>query len=594
MADTKIYDFPDGNPLTGIERLPMATLLGNPGCSVDDIAAYVFGLENPDAVKVYAATTAALTGTWVYNNGASGVGATYTKSTNGVFQAVDGKTQIIGKKYLLKNEVDQKNNGVWILTTSAAGSQAVLTRATDSDTDTELDSQVVFVIYGTTLHGKVFTQQTGNPTIGTDNIIYSSAPSPAANNPIYLQGFGVPSNSLGKNGRIYMDITTAYPDFYQKASGAWGLIYSLKPVNTIITAADLYALAFNGLMIPLEWFTINDAAFGTAVITIQARTAYELFPTGVGEYQNGVMSAPVVFTIGYNLVNDAINLLEKYSYNNLEIRVTNVDNDGIDSLNFSGGAINYIDLVDPITFQVDPTATFYRVTAQTACHFNMSAGCSISKASFGYESIVTIQDNGGGTSSVIGGNYGNNSTLILFDDHHFTNCTLGPGLTIDLTTIPAGFSATGDSYTALGSTFKCDQILNISGLTQIDVTNVAGADYSFCRYYTVETPDSDATIDHFISNDNTNDRRVTIYCRPSGSVLIFTPGQLLTKGGANITPSTNGDMIELFYNADGSVTKWCEYNTFLQNSIFFSGPVDATILATQTLNFNSGIATDLT
>lgn len=106
---------------------------------------------------VRAATTGALP-TNTYNNGSSGVGATLTATANGAFPAQDGVTPSVGDRLLVKNEASALKNGVYTLTNAgSAGTQWVLTRATDADTWAELTSQVVKISEGTTLQDFQFT-----------------------------------------------------------------------------------------------------------------------------------------------------------------------------------------------------------------------------------------------------------------------------------------------------------------------------------------------------------------------------------------------------------------------------------------------------
>jgi hypothetical protein len=128
------------------------------------------------ALTVRASTTAALAGSPTYNNGTAGVGATLTRTGNGALPAQDGVTLIVNDRLLVQNQADQTQNGVYVVTQVGAngggGSPYILTRTTDSDQSSELDDQVVIPSEGT-LSGKIYSQQTASPVIGTNNIVYT-------------------------------------------------------------------------------------------------------------------------------------------------------------------------------------------------------------------------------------------------------------------------------------------------------------------------------------------------------------------------------------------------------------------------------------
>ena len=119
--------------------------------------------------QIYA-TTANFAST--YNNGSSGVGATLTASSTGVW-APDGTNVTTNERILVKDQTDQKQNGIYTVTTAGAvGVANVLTRATDADIPSEIDGGTfVFVEHGAVgaENGYVFTHN-GEPTIGTTNL----------------------------------------------------------------------------------------------------------------------------------------------------------------------------------------------------------------------------------------------------------------------------------------------------------------------------------------------------------------------------------------------------------------------------------------
>jgi len=133
------------------------------------------------AITVRAATTAALAGTWTYNNGTSGVGATLTRTTNGALPNQDGVSLSDGDRILIKNQASTLVNGVYVLTQKGVTSVSptIFTRATDADTTAQLDELVVTVSEGSTLRGTVWGQQTNNPVVGTSAITFATVVSTA-------------------------------------------------------------------------------------------------------------------------------------------------------------------------------------------------------------------------------------------------------------------------------------------------------------------------------------------------------------------------------------------------------------------------------
>ena len=111
-----------------------------------------------------AATTAALPAN-TYSNGASGVGATLTATSNAALTAQDGVTLAVGETLLVKNEAAPANNGLYVLTQLGSGSAPyILTRRTDADAPAELVNATAWVSEGSTLADSQWTC-TANATI---------------------------------------------------------------------------------------------------------------------------------------------------------------------------------------------------------------------------------------------------------------------------------------------------------------------------------------------------------------------------------------------------------------------------------------------
>lgn len=103
-------------------------------------------------LNVHAAVELATTTTlppYLYNNGASGVGATITGLSNGLL-TIDGVTVLVGNRVLIKNEtlINSPYNGVYVCSRNNPGSTYQLTRASDLDTPTSFYNAYVYVSGG--------------------------------------------------------------------------------------------------------------------------------------------------------------------------------------------------------------------------------------------------------------------------------------------------------------------------------------------------------------------------------------------------------------------------------------------------------------
>ena len=174
-----------GGGVTELNGLTDAVnLVEGAGIAIDtvgqDITITAIGANVPSdtslAVKV--ATTAVLPGTPTYNNGTAGVGATLTRVSNGTTGTIDGVTAanlMAGDYILVKNQAAQLQNGVYEITQQGTASLPyILTRVGEADTTAELDDLVVTAALGTTNKGIPYGQQTNNPTIGTNNIVFTA------------------------------------------------------------------------------------------------------------------------------------------------------------------------------------------------------------------------------------------------------------------------------------------------------------------------------------------------------------------------------------------------------------------------------------
>lgn len=199
------------NPIVGTQSPNDNSTKGASTAYVDaGVAAGIASVNAGDSVDY--ATSAILPNSPIYNNGASGVGATITTLTTNTALVVDGATPTIGQEVLVKNEGDgsglgASRNGIYVLTTPASlGVAWILTRATDYNSANDINN--LGLIY--TRNGGTTGGSTGNAgisyalvaritTVGTDSITYQVG-APKASTIITNGGpLGTPSSGTGTN-----------------------------------------------------------------------------------------------------------------------------------------------------------------------------------------------------------------------------------------------------------------------------------------------------------------------------------------------------------------------------------------------------------
>ena len=256
------------------------TNLGTPTSDADATTkAYVDGLINGLDIKesVKLATTANIAGT--YNNGTG----TITGSGNGALGNIDGVATTTNDRILVKDQTDAKHNGIYVLTTVGDGSNAfVLTRAGDADASAEISGGAFFFVeQGTTNADNGFvTTHNGNPTLGTDNIVFqqfSGAGQITAGNGLDKSGNTI-SVDLKANGGLVIESTELAVDLGASSitgtlavgDGGTGLTTiakgSVLVANTLDTLTALDGGGGAGLSKILLYDGDNDTlSFGSAI-----------------------------------------------------------------------------------------------------------------------------------------------------------------------------------------------------------------------------------------------------------------------------------------------------------------------------------------
>jgi len=281
------------NPVVGTQSQGDSSTKGASTAYVDTAVANAVAGVNPAIAVQAATTTAANTSGLTYNNGVSGVGATFT-GTNNTALTIDGFTfTAIGQRLLVKNDTQSPSgafNGIYFVTqVQALALPPILTRALDYDTPSDMNNTGSIPVINGTVNGTtswVLTSQV--VTVGTTPLTFAQftlnpsaiQPTLSSTTPVshqFLTGFTAP-NTFAQAQPAFTDIsgiaTVAQTTIATQAVGTVTttatVTWSAGSVFTMtLTSGDTCVVSFSGAVsgqtIVVE--VTNGGSGGTGVIT---------------------------------------------------------------------------------------------------------------------------------------------------------------------------------------------------------------------------------------------------------------------------------------------------------------------------------------
>lgn len=243
------------------------TNVGAPVASTDVATKdYVDGVAQGLVVKeaVLLATTSGQVGTYVAS------GQTFTYTATGV-PTIDGvQVTATGTRVLFKNQATASQNGIYQLTTSGdAGIQAVFTRASDYNSDAEVEAgSFAFVLSGVTNAGKQYVQTAQNPILDTDALTFT-----------VLNDLAIPDNSI-TNAKL-----EHAPALRIKGTVASGNPQDLSADQVISIINSGATTAFDQARVTITGAIEANARVGVSVTgsTAGQRRKINFIPSGIAE-----------------------------------------------------------------------------------------------------------------------------------------------------------------------------------------------------------------------------------------------------------------------------------------------------------------------
>lgn len=262
------------SPIVGTQSQGDNSTKGASTSYVDTAVANAVAGVNP-AVAVQAATTAAGdTSGFTYNNGVSGVGATFTGTANTAI-TIDGFTfTALGQRLLVKNDTQSPSgafNGVYYVTQVQTSLLApILTRALDYDQPSDMNNTGAIPVINGTVNGTsqwVLTSLV--VTVGTTPLTYAV---------------------FSKNPASYLLVANNLSDVSSRSTSLNNLVGSTVAIGTVTTAA---AVTWSSGSV----FTVTLTSGNTCAVTFSGAASGQTIVVQVtngGSGGTGVVTWPTV------------------------------------------------------------------------------------------------------------------------------------------------------------------------------------------------------------------------------------------------------------------------------------------------------------
>lgn len=180
------------NPVVGTQTQGDSSTKGASTAYVDIAVANAIAGINPAIAVQAATTTSSDTSGFTYNNGASGIGATFTGSTNTAI-TIDGYTfTAIGQRLLVKNDTQSPSgafNGIYSVTQlQTTLLPPILTRALDYDQPSDMNNTGAIPVISGTVNGTTLWVLTSQVvTVGTTPLVFTEFGSSGATASLTVQ-----------------------------------------------------------------------------------------------------------------------------------------------------------------------------------------------------------------------------------------------------------------------------------------------------------------------------------------------------------------------------------------------------------------------
>ena len=235
-----------------------------------------------------------------YANGTAGVGATLTQTSAAVV-VIDGVTLTLNQRVLFQGQTTSAQNGVYSITTLGTGVvQAVFTRTTDYDTNTEIiPGTLIPIISGTVYAGSIWLETQTVTTVGTDPILFISYAQPSSTFVTLTTNQNVTGIKTFNSGSLVLKGATSGTSILNSAAIAGSTTFTLPGTSDTITGIaatqtltnksmdggsnTFTNIAYTSLANGTEGNLITWNAGGAPTVITPGMAGYVLTSNGVGE-----------------------------------------------------------------------------------------------------------------------------------------------------------------------------------------------------------------------------------------------------------------------------------------------------------------------